>query len=81
VNRSWAKAANESDCCAEALDRFRQLVLGDPGLLNVFRNTSETAAFIELVVALGRERGYMFTAQEVENELRRSRRLWIERPL
>jgi hypothetical protein len=64
---------------AESFERFRQLVLGDATLQERLRETPDLKAFVALTLRLGQEHGYRFTAEEVENALRESRRAWLQR--
>lgn len=60
-------------------ERFREAVLVDAALQRQLRLTTDRESFIELLVALGNERGYRFTGPDVEDALRDARRTWIER--
>jgi len=62
-----------------AFERFRRIVLREPGLFARFRAVPEREAFIELAVQLGRERGCEFTVADVDAAMRTARREWIER--
>ena len=62
----------------ENLERFREAVLADPGLQERLRATRDREAFAELVVRLGGERGYVFTAEDVAEAMREGRRAWLE---
>jgi hypothetical protein len=62
-----------------SFEQFRRLVLQDPALQGRLRDTPDRGAFIRLTVQLGNERGYTFTAADVEDALRRSQRAWVER--
>jgi hypothetical protein len=72
-------AARPASCHSESFEHFRQLVFRDRALQEALRATSELERFIELVVELGRERGYDFTADDVKSALDASRRAWSER--
>ena len=61
------------------LERFRLEVLANPDLQQTLRATNDRERFVQLLVSLGSERGYRFTAPEVEEALRASWRSWIER--
>jgi len=63
----------------ESLEQFRELVLRDLALQEKLRDIADQAVFLTVVVQLGAQRGYDFTAQEVEAALRASQRAWIER--
>ena len=63
----------------EEFERFRQLVLVDDSLQQQLRETPDRAAFFNLVLRLGRERGCQFTAEDVEDALLEGRRSWIQR--
>ena len=60
-------------------EQFRQLVLREPSLQHELRAPSSLLAFFELTVQLGAERGYHFTAADVQAALHASRRAWLER--
>lgn len=61
------------------LERFQQEVLNDLNLQQQLRETTDKESFLELVMALGRERGYRITALEVDDAMRAAVRTWIER--
>jgi hypothetical protein len=61
------------------LERFRQLVLADPGLHEQPRQANGRESFVALAVRLGGERGCIFTDAEVRAALRECRRAWLER--
>lgn len=63
----------------ENFEQFRQLVLQDLGLQERLREVDDREAFPALVVKAGDERGYAFTAEDVEAALRRNGRAWVER--
>ena len=63
----------------ETLTQFRQLVFSDTLLQEQLREITDRQEFIEQVVRLGNERGYEFTADDVENALQAERRVWLER--
>lgn len=63
----------------ESLEQFRQLVLQDLALQEKLGETDDRETFLALVVRSGEERGYSFTAEDVEAALRASRRAWLER--
>lgn len=59
--------------------RFRQHVLTDRQLQEQLREMTDLQEFISLVVSLGKERGFEFTGEDVEETLNEGRRAWIER--
>jgi predicted ribosomally synthesized peptide with nif11-like leader len=61
------------------LEQFRRLVLQDEALQKQLRETAGRQEFVELMLRLGAERGYRFTAEEIEEALRESWRAWLER--
>ena len=61
------------------LASFHQLVLQDTALQEALRKTVERERFVALMLQLGQERGYNFTAEEVEAALQAARRSWMER--
>jgi mannose-6-phosphate isomerase-like protein (cupin superfamily) len=63
----------------ESLGRFRQLVIKDLALQEQLREKTEKVSFITFFVQLGKQHGYTFGVEEVEEALRASHRTWIER--
>ncbi|MGH9846813.1 MAG: Nif11-like leader peptide family natural product precursor [Blastocatellia bacterium] len=61
------------------LEQFRQLALQDEALQKQLRETAGRQEFIALMLRLGAERDYGFTAEEVEEALSASWRARIER--
>lgn len=61
------------------LEQFCQAVLAEPALQKPLRETPDLPAFIDQMLALGAERGYTFTAEEIQAKLRAMRQAWIER--
>lgn len=61
------------------LQRFRQAVLNDLNLQQRLRQTDDRESFIRLVVGLGRQLGYRFTAADADYALRAEQQAWIER--
>ena len=73
--------SNQSDNCSspEDLQRFRQTVLKDLQLQQRLRDTDDRESFIRLLVGLGRQLGYRFTAADADNAMRAEQQAWIER--
>lgn len=69
---------NSFTMAQESLAQFQQLVLADEALQTRLWQTNARADFITLVVRLGVERGYDFTAAEVAAALIAGRRAWLE---
>ena len=63
----------------EGFEEFRRLVLGDPALQRRLWGEVERESFVQMVVREGAERGFRFTAGEVEAAMREGRRAWLER--
>lgn len=63
----------------EKLSQFRSVIFFDISLQEKLREMADREEFIRTAVELGSERGFDFTADEVENALRAGRRVWIER--
>lgn len=61
------------------LERFGQTVLADRELHDQLRAAADEKTFVALVVRLGADRGFDFTADVVETALREKRRAWLER--
>ena len=63
----------------ENFNGFRKMVLEDCSLQGELKDITDYQLFTELVVKLGSEHGYNFTALEVEAAINGSRRTWFER--
>ncbi len=63
----------------ESLDQFRRLVLDDDEMQKQLRETPDKESFLALMLRFGAERGYEFTAEDVEEALRDEQRRWIMR--
>jgi hypothetical protein len=61
------------------LERFRHAVLNDLALQQRLRMTEDTESFIRLVVSVGREHGFWFTAAHAAVALQTARLCWSER--
>ena len=55
------------------------LVLSDAALQEELRAAPDEAALFEKVLALGRERGYQLSAQDLRAVVDTNRRVWLER--
>lgn len=69
----------QSEETKASLERFRQLVLDDASLFEKLGQAWNKRAFVALAQRLGRERGFIFAAADVEDALREARRTWLER--
>ncbi len=63
----------------EKLSEFRALVFADDALQKSLREIETSEDFVRAVVEAGSERGFEFTAEEIEAAMRVNRRAWIER--
>ncbi|MDB6026342.1 MAG: hypothetical protein JWM68_2565 [Verrucomicrobiales bacterium] len=63
----------------EDWQRFYEIVLRDVELQKKLRGTDGLDHFISLVVQCGAERGFNFSAEQVQASLRENRRAWMER--
>ncbi|HEX8265607.1 MAG TPA: Nif11-like leader peptide family natural product precursor [Pyrinomonadaceae bacterium] len=63
----------------EKLSQFRSVIFFDVSLQKKLREMTDREEFVRTIVELGNERGFDFTAGEVENALHAGRRVWIER--
>lgn len=61
---------------AEALTRFAEVVVADPGLVRELAAAADRATFVALVVARAGEHGYDVQPADVEAGLRDRRRAW-----
>lgn len=59
--------------------QFRSIVLGDAALQEELRAAPDEAALFERVLALGRERGYELSGQDLRAVVDANRRAWLER--
>ena len=60
-------------------EEFRLFVLESPDVQAVLRETDDRRAFVDLVVAEGASSGFIFSAEEVEDDIHKARRTWFER--
>ena len=63
----------------ESFEQFCRLVLQDVSLQEKLRAASDFQSFTPLAVQLGGERGFDFTAADVEAARNASQRAWLER--
>ncbi len=63
----------------ESFDRFCQIVFEDLALQEQLRELTDKKRFATLLVQLGKERGYVFGVDLVEEALRASKRAWFQR--
>jgi hypothetical protein len=63
----------------ESLEQFKHLVFGDDALAGLLRAEEDRERFVALVVRLGAERGFVFTAGEVEGAMCEARLEWVRR--
>jgi hypothetical protein len=63
----------------EDFERFRRLVLADPGLQRELRELTQQEVFVPRLLSLARERGLIVEADDVAAALQNSRREWLER--
>lgn len=68
------EAAPDSD-----FEQFRELVFADPALQARLLTARDPQALFHLTTSEGRERGFTFTAADVEVAYRSGKRAWIER--
>jgi len=59
--------------------KIRTIVLGDAALQEELRAAPDEAALFERVLALGRERGYELSGQDLRVVVDANRRAWLER--
>ena len=58
---------------------FHELVLTDTALQRELQAIVDLPAFLQAVVRLGREHGFTFGEETVEEAIRRNRQAWMER--
>ena len=63
----------------DGFDAFRRLVLSDADLQKELIQPADERSLFDKVLALGRERGYTFSEQDLEDAVRANRRGWLER--
>ena len=73
------KSDEEYSSSPEELERFRLTVLSDLKLQQRLRETADRESFIRLLVGVGRQLGYRFTAADADSAMRAEQRAWIER--
>jgi len=79
ASESEANQSDKSSSSPEELQRFRQTVLKDLNLQRRLRETDDRESFIRLLVGLGRQLGYRFSAADADNAMRAEQQAWIER--
>jgi hypothetical protein len=72
-------ASEETTSSPAELGRFREAVLSDLNLQQRLRETSDRECFVRLVVAVGGEGGYRFSATDVEKAMQAYRQSWFMR--
>lgn len=63
----------------EQFEQFRNVVLEDLSLQKQLREFTRRNMFVAQVVKSGAERGFQFTAEDVEEAMNANHRDWIER--
>jgi hypothetical protein len=66
------------DSSRSRFEEFRNVVLDDESVQGELRGLDNEREFISRVVELGRARGFDFNESDVEDELSRARRTWLE---
>ena len=69
----------QSEETKASLERFRRMVLDDERMFEKLRRAPNKRALIALAQHMGRERGCMFAAADVDDALKEARRAWLER--
>ncbi|HEV3198002.1 MAG TPA: Nif11-like leader peptide family natural product precursor [Bryobacteraceae bacterium] len=64
---------------SEGFMAVRRLVLGDVSLQQELRQAPDQESLFRIVVALGRDRGYEISEQDLEDAVRMHTRAWLER--
>jgi hypothetical protein len=63
---------------SEEFEKFRTLVLQDEALQKILRE-AHPDEFVSAVIETGKQNGFLFSAQDVEDAMQANRRAWIER--
>jgi len=63
----------------EDFEQFHKMVLQDVSLQESLREIEFRNDFITAVVEKGKEKGFDFGTEDVENKMRENQRAWIER--
>jgi EAL domain-containing protein (putative c-di-GMP-specific phosphodiesterase class I) len=63
---------------SEEFEKFRTLVLRDMSLQKML-NEAGDREFVSTVVETGKQNGFLFSAEDVEEAMQANRRAWIER--
>jgi Aspartyl/Asparaginyl beta-hydroxylase len=79
TERELNKSEKECSSSPEEFERFREAVLCNLKLQQRLRETDDRESFIRLLVGVGRQLDYYFTAADVDNALRAEQQAWIER--
>ena len=69
----------KSEMTRASFEQFRLLVLEDSALQERLRDTPNMQSFLDLTLRLGRERGYSFSDEDVEDAIKENRRAWHQR--
>jgi hypothetical protein len=69
----------QSELSRASFEQFRLLVLEDATLQATLRETFNMKSFLDLTLRLGREHGYSFAIEDVEDAIQESRRAWLQR--
>lgn len=64
---------------AENFAHFYSIVLSDLSLQAQLRELDNKSVFMEKVIELGAENGFVFTGEDVQEAINESYRVWIER--
>jgi hypothetical protein len=59
-------------------EEFRDLILADVAIQDELRRLSDRKDFVARVVHLSQERGFKFTSDDIESEMRLGGRIWNE---
>ncbi|HEV3165937.1 MAG TPA: aspartyl/asparaginyl beta-hydroxylase domain-containing protein [Isosphaeraceae bacterium] len=74
-----ARSEQQSPATHGGFEAFRDLVLRDKGLQERLSEALDPESFVGLLTLLGRERGYQFALEEVQDALKAGRHAWLER--
>jgi hypothetical protein len=68
-----------TDSSLNEFEQFREFVLREPLVQARLRQTNDRRSFFQLVTRVGRERGYRFNQEDVEDALNSARKAWLQR--
>jgi predicted ribosomally synthesized peptide with nif11-like leader len=69
VESNKKQRTGENHMSVESVNQFYQEVMQEPALLEKFQSAPDQESLVNLAVEVGQQKGYSFTAEEVEQAL------------